>query len=63
MSDAVKVSLFDLKYGDKVCIDGYEGEVISVTEGRVEVLYGGDALHYSIVWYEKENEYIEVIKL
>ena len=63
MSEGVKVSLFNLKCGDKVCVKGYEGEVVSVTEDRVEVLYGGDALHYSIVWYEKENEYIEVIKL
>lgn len=63
MSEGIKVSLSDLKYGDKVCIDGYDGEVISVTEDKVEVLYGGEALHYSIVWYEKENDYIEVIKL
>ena len=63
MSKGVKVSLFDLKYGDKISIAGYEGEVVSITEGKVEVLYGGDALHYSIVWYEKEDKYVEVIKL
>ena len=63
MNEGVKVSLFDLKYGDKISIAGYEGEVVSITEDKVEVLYGGDALHYSIVWYEKEAKFVEVIKL
>ena len=63
MNEGIKVSLSDLKHGDKFCINGYEGEVVSVTGDKVEILYGGEALHYSIVWYENENDYIEVIKL
>ena len=39
------------KHGDVVEVEGYLGEVIKVTESYVEVLYGGEALHYCVEKY------------
>ena len=39
------------KHGDMVEVDGYLGEVIKVTESYIEVLYGGEALHYCVEKY------------
>ena len=33
-------------------VEGYLGEVIKVTESYIEVLYGGEALHYCIEKYD-----------
>ena len=40
------------KHGDTVNVEGYLGEVIKVTESNVEVLYGGEALHYCVEKYD-----------
>lgn len=37
-----------LKKGDTVSVNGFIGEVISLDGGLVEVLFGGDALHYCV---------------
>ena len=46
------------KHGDVVEVEGYLGEVIKVTESYIEVLYGGEALHYCIDKYYIEDERI-----
>ena len=40
------------KHGDMVEVEGYLGEVIKVTESYIEVLYGGEALHYCVEKYD-----------
>ncbi len=40
------------KHGDMVEVEGYLGEVTKVTESYIEVLYGGEALHYCIEKYD-----------
>ena len=40
------------KHGDMVDVEGYLGEVIKVTESYIEVLYGGEALHYCVEKYD-----------
>ena len=44
------------KHGDTVEVEGYLGEVIKVTESYIEVLYGGEALHYCIEKYDINDE-------
>ena len=44
------------KHGDIVEVGGYVGEVIKVTESHIEVLYGGEALHYCIEKYDINDE-------
>ena len=44
------------KHGDIVDIEGYLGEVIKVTESYIEVLYGGEALHYCVEKYDINDE-------
>ena len=39
------------KHGDIVDVEGYLGEVIKVTESHIEVMYGGEALHYCVEKY------------
>ena len=50
------------KDGDTVEVEGYLGEVIKVTESYVEVLYGGEALHYCIEKYGIDDERVIVVK-
>ena len=40
------------KRGDTVEVEGYLCEVIKVTESYIEVLYGGEALHYCVEKYD-----------
>ena len=40
------------KHGDVVEVEGYLGEVIKVTESYIEVMYGGEALHYCVEKYD-----------
>ena len=44
------------KHGDIVDIEGYLGEVIKVTESHIEVMYGGEALHYCVEKYDIDDE-------
>ena len=44
------------KHGDMVEVEGYLGEVIKVTESHVEVMYGGEALHYCVEKYSIDDE-------
>ena len=44
------------KHGDMVEVEGYLGEVIKVTESYIEVMYGGEALHYCIEKYDINDE-------
>lgn len=44
------------KHGDMVEVEGYIGEVIKVTESYIEVLYGGEALHYYVEKYGIDDE-------
>ena len=37
-------------------VEGYLGEVIKVTESYIEVLYGGEALHYCVEKYDINDE-------
>ena len=50
------------KHGDTVDVEGYLGEVIKVTESYIEVLYGGEALHYCIEKYDIDDERVTVVK-
>ena len=50
-----------IKYGDIISYKGFVGEVISVTENKVTVHYGGDALHYFIEEYDLTDNNIIVI--
>ena len=40
------------KHGDVVEVVGYMGEVIRVTEPYIEVMFGGEALHYCVEKYD-----------
>ena len=44
------------KHGDTVQVEGYLGEVIKVTESYIEVMYGGEALHYCVEKYGIDDE-------
>ena len=46
------------KHGDMVEVEGYLGEVIKVTESYIEVLYGGEALHYCVEKYDINDDRI-----
>ena len=50
------------KHGDMVEVEGYSGEVIKVTESYIEVMYGGEALHYCIEKYGIDDERVIVVK-
>ena len=50
-----------IKYGDIISYKGFVGEVISVTENKVTVHYGGDALHYFSEEYDLTDNNIIVI--
>ena len=41
-----------LSFGDKVIVQGYEGEVIRVSGVMVLVHFGGDSLHFIQEWYD-----------
>ena len=45
-----------IKHGDKVEIEGFVGEVIKVTDSYIEVLYGGDSLHYCTDEYDIDDK-------
>ena len=49
------------KHGDVVEVEGYLGEVIKVTESYIEVLYGGEALHYCIEKYRIDDERVVLV--
>ena len=49
------------KRGDVVEVEGYTGEVIKVTESYIEVLYGGEALHYCVEKYDISDERVLLI--
>ena len=40
-----------LSFGDKVLVEGYEGEVIRISGEMVLVHFGGDPLHFTQEWY------------
>ena len=46
------------KHGDMVEVEGYTGEVIKVTESYIEVLYGGEDLHYCVEKYDISDDRI-----
>ena len=50
------------KHGDRVAVEGYLGEVIKVTESYIEVMYGGEALHYCIEKYDINDKRVIVVK-
>ena len=43
-------------------VEGYTGEVIKVTDSFVEVLYGGDALHYCTEKYDINDNRVVLAK-
>ena len=51
-----------IKHGDKVEIEGFVGEVIKVTDSFIEVLYGGDALHFCVEEYDINDERVILVK-
>jgi len=50
------------KHGDVVEVEGYLGEVVKVTESYIEVLYGGEALHYCVEKYSINDKGVTVVK-
>ena len=46
----------NIKHGDKVEIEGFVGEVLKVTDSYIEVLYGGDSLHYCTDEYDTDDK-------
>ena len=50
------------KQGDVVEVEGYLGEVIKVTESYIEVIHGGEALHYCVEKYSIDDKRITVVK-
>ena len=50
------------KHGDTVEVEGYLGEVIKVTESYIEVMYGGEALHYCVEKYGIDDERVVLVK-
>ena len=50
------------KHGDTVEVEGYLGEVVKVTESYIEVLYGGEALHYCVEKYSIDDKRVTVVK-
>lgn len=50
------------KKGDVVKVCGYVGEVISVSDTEIEVLFGGDALHYCVEKYPINFDEIELLE-
>ena len=44
-----------LAFGDKVLVEGYEGEVIRISGEMVLVHFGGDSLHFSQEWCSIED--------
>ena len=50
------------KHGDMVEVEGYLGEVIKVTESYIEVMYGGEALHYCVEKYDINDSKVTVIQ-
>ena len=51
----------NIKYGDTISYKGFIGEVVSVTDNKVTVHYGGDALHYCVEEYDITDNNIIVI--
>ena len=49
------------KHGDMVEVEGYLGEVIKVTEPYIEVMYGGEALHYCVEKYHIDDERVVLV--
>ena len=49
------------KQGDIVDVEGYLGEVIEVTDTYIEVLYGGEALHYCVEKYDIDDERVVLV--
>ena len=49
------------KHGDVVEVEGYMGEVIRVTEPYIEVMYGGEALHYCVEKYRIDDERVVLV--
>ena len=50
------------KHGDMVEVEGYLGEVTEVTESYIEVLYGGEALHYCVEKYSINDDRVLLVK-
>lgn len=48
--------------GAIIWFEDYLGEVIKVTESYIEVMYGGEALHYCIEKYDINDKRITVLK-
>ncbi len=49
------------KHGDIVDVEGYLGEVVKVTESYIEVMYGGEALHYCVEKYDINDERVVLV--
>ena len=47
--------MLNMSFGDKVIVQGYEGEVIRVSGDMVLVHFGGDSLHFIQEWYKIED--------
>ena len=52
----------NIKYGDMVEVEGFLGEVIKVTDSFIEVLYGGDALHYCTERYDINDKRVVLVE-
>ena len=52
----------NIKHGDKLEIEGFVGEVFKVTDSFIEVLFGGDALHFCIEEYDIDDRRVILIE-
>lgn len=40
-----------ISFGDKIIVQGYEGEVIRISGDMILVHFGGDSLYLPQIWY------------
>ena len=52
----------NFKHGDTVEVEGYFGEVIEVTDSFIEVLYGGESLHYCVEKYDINDNKVVLVE-
>ena len=52
----------NIKHGDIVEVEGFLGEVTRVTDSFIEVLYGGESLHYCVEKYDINDNRVVLAK-
>ena len=52
----------NIKHGDIVEVEGFLGEVTRVTDSFIEVLYGGESLHYCVEKYDINDNKVVLVE-